>query len=287
MRTQLSAALAALVLVACSGTPAGNDGGNPDSGTGEVILKVTGTAAVLPLAAAFLADAGLSNAGVAGLTLRIEEPLKVALGDPLGVFGSQTLDANGAFSVSNISSELVNLGVAAGIRDDSVDGGSSSRVVRSATVLYDVALEGQKPQGDILNGKAFAIPTPFHDKLNAAIGAAAIRNITGANGQSTLQTAGWVLGRVVDGSGNPVAGATITASPASYGAQFFYPSADLSGVGAATSSNGLFVFVHSGGQVATFRISVAGNTNYKQRNLGADKDSCVVLTYYPGLTPPP
>lgn len=286
MRARLAASALAAALAACSPNPGGNDGGS-DAGTGEVIFKASGTASVHPLAAAWLADAGLANPGVAGLTLRMEEPFKVAVGDPLGLFGQSTLDAAGTFSIGGISSELVNLGVAAGIRDDSVDGGSSARIVRSATVLYDVALEGKKPEADIVNGKAFAIPTPFHDQLGRAVTPAAIQGITGVSGPSTLQGAGWVLGRVVDASGAPVAGVTIQASPASYNPQFFYPSADYTSTGSATSANGTFLFVHTGGAVSTFRISVSGRTEYKQRNLGAAKDAALVLTYYPGTTPPP
>lgn len=282
--------IGALALVGCSPNPGGNDGGSNDAGPTEFIVKASGTASVFPLAAQWLADAGLSNPGVAGLQLRIEEPFKVAAGDPLGVFGSQILDATGAFSVSDISSELVNLGVAAGIRDDSVDGGSSARIVRSATVLFDVALEGHKPEADITGGKAYAIPTAFHDQLTAAIGTAAIQTVTaksmGGN-QSTLQAAGWVLGRVVDASGNPVAGVTITPALAGYSDQFFYPKADYSGTQASTSANGLFVFVHIGGAVTSFRVTVAGRSEYKQRYLGAAKDAVLVVTYYPGTTSPP
>lgn len=290
MSQRLAPALAALLAAACSPNPGGNDGGSDGGGTTEVIFSASGTASVHPLGAAFLADAGLSNPGVAGLQLRIEEPFKVAVGDPLGVFGTKILDATGTFTVPDISSELVNLGVAAGIRDDSADGGSSARIVRSATVIYDVALEGEKPRGDITNGKAYAIPTPFHDRLNAALGTATIQGVTSGSGggnQSTLQAAGWVLGRVVDSAGAPVAGVTITASPSSYTAQFFYPNADFTGTGAATSANGTFIFVHKGGDVATFRINVNGRSEYKQRNLGAAKDAALVLTYYPGTTPPP
>jgi hypothetical protein len=288
------AALGAL-LVGC-GSPGGNDGGGGGSGgagggsSGEVIFSASGTASVHPLAVAFLADAGLSNPGVTGLQLRIEEPFKVAVGDPLGVFGTKILDATGTFSVPDISSELVNLGVAAGIRDDSVDGGSSARIVRSATVLYDVALEQQKPRGDIVGGKAYAIPTAFHDKLNGAVGTTAITAITslpmGGN-QSTLQAAGWVLGQVVDANGVAVAGVTLAASPATYNAQFFYPNADYSGTGTSTSSNGTFLFVHKGGEVAQFRVTINGRSEYKQRNLGAAKDAVLVLTYYPGTVAPP
>lgn len=292
MRTSrtVACAAAALALVACGpkaptsdgGTDVGNDGGND----GEVIFSASGTASVYPPALAWLADAGVANPGVAGLQLRVEEPLKVALSDPLGIFGTQTLAASGDFSVSGISSELVNLGVAAGLRDESGDAGTSSRIVRSATVLYDVALEGVKPRGDITGGKAYAVPTGFHDQLQAAITPARILTATGGL-KSSLIEAGFVLGRIVDAAGNPVAGATLTPTPADRSARFFYPNAALDGVGTATASSGLFVFVHNASTVDTFRVNVTGDASYKQRSLGAAKDACLVVTFYPGTTPPP
>ena len=289
MRTSrtVACAAAALALAACGPkAPSGSDGGAGGGNDGEGIFSASRTASVYPPALAWLADAGVADPGVAGLQLRVEEPLKVALSDPLGIFGTQTLAASGAFSVSGISSELVNLGVAAGLRDESGDAGTSSRIVRSATVLYDVALEGVKPRGDIVGGKAYAIPTAFHDGLQAAITEARVRTATGGL-KGTLIEAGFVLGRVVDAAGNPVAGATLTPTPADRSARFFYPNAALDGVGTATASSGLFVFVHNGGAVDTFRVNVTGDASYKQRSLGAAKDACLVVTFYPGTTPPP
>lgn len=281
MRTILLYLLTTPFFFACSGAPSTKDAGDVDSGTDEVIFKVSGTAKIHPIAIDFLADAG-TTASIVGLTLRVEEPLKVALSQPGAIFGTQILDSTGNFEATKISSLDVSLAVAAGIFDD-VDGG---RVVRSATILYDVALEAGKPTKDI-TGTAFAIPTAFHDKLTSTVTAAKIHAITKDTDAGTLINAGFILGRVVDGTGKPVAGATITPSPSSLQIGFFYPSADLNSLGTSTSSNGLFLYVHNGGEVNQFSFTVANQSTYKKRNAGATHDACLVVDVYPGTVAPP
>jgi hypothetical protein len=267
MRTSLVSAFTACLLLGCSSNPTPADSGIvEDAGSDEVFFDVSGTARVHPVAAQFLADAGL-DAGLVGLTVRVEEPLKVALSNPDGVFSTQTLGAAGTFEAKNLSSLDINLGVAAGIFDPTDAG---TRVVRSATILFDVALQNQKPTGNI-TGTAFAVPVQFHDKLTAAITEAKIRMLTGANDKPTLFEAGFILGRVVDAQGKPVAGATISPSPANLVSGFFYPTADLSSLSTATSSNGVFIY---------------GMTEYRERNAGARKEACVVIDVYPGLVAP-
>jgi hypothetical protein len=287
MRKPLCGAFTLCLLIGCSASPGGNDGGGGGAGgsgggsTDEVIFRVSGTVKVHPVAAAFLADAGLV-AGLEGLTVRVEEPLKVALSNPDGVFSTQTLDSTGAFEAKNLSSLDINLGVAVGVFDPTDAG---TRVVRSATILFDVALQDKKPTKDV-TGTGFAVPVAFHDKLTAAITDAKIRMLTGVNDKGTLFEAGFILGRIVDAQGKPVAGAKINPSPANLVNGFFYPTADLSGLGTATSSNGVFVYVHNGGAVNTFRFTVAQQPDYLQRNAGARKEACVVIDVYPGLVAP-
>lgn len=282
----------ALVVVGCSssttggtggmgGTGGGGGAGGAGGGSDEVLFKATGTVKIHPIAAAFLADAGI-DAGIVGLTVRVEEPLKVALSNPDGVFSTQTLDATGAFEAKNISSLDVSLGVAVGVFDPTDAG---TRVVRSATVIYDVALQDSKPTKDI-TGTGYAVPVAFHDKLTALITEAKIKMITGANNKGTLVEAGFLLGRIVDAQGKPVTGAKIAPKPASLVSGFFYPSADLTSLGTATSSNGMFIYVHSGGDVNTFRFSVDSQPDYKERNAGARKDACVAIDVFPGLVAP-
>ncbi|MFZ5470106.1 MAG: carboxypeptidase regulatory-like domain-containing protein [Myxococcota bacterium] len=291
-----------LLCLGCPNGSTGSDGGESDGDIEptDIEIDVSGTARVHPAAVDFLNTNGRAVPSIEGLTLRVEEPLKVALHDPLGEFGTVILDGGGAFRVNAVPVQLVNLGIAAGIRDETdagvcgadagvPDGGCKTvyRVVRSATVLYDVALEQKKPETDITGAVAFAIPTDFHEQLTAAVTPATILQITGANQKSTLLEAGFMLGRIVDAQGNPVANAKVAPSPAALASQFFYPTSDLSGTQGSTSANGLFVFVHTGGDVNTFRFTIEGKSEYRQRNAGAAKDACLVVTVYPGTTPPP
>ena len=275
----------ALVLAACSAPMSAVDAGT-DAGddTQEVLFDVSASAAMVPESLGLLADAGVSPS-MAGLTARVEEPFRVATVGELGVFSSKTMDVSGTFGATMVSTTLVTLGVAGGIRDD-VDAGTP-RVIRAATVLFDVALEGKKPSGNVSGGKAWAVPTVFHDRLTAAIGAAQIQSLTSGNQKSTLIGAGFILGRLVDANGAAVSGATIKPSQTTRQGRFFYPTADYASVGTATSSTGVFVYVHNGSAVDTFSFTVDGKPEYKSRTAGAAPDACLVITVYPGSTPVP
>lgn len=285
--TRLTAVLTTCLLAACSGSSPANDAGTDAGPELPTNVKVSGTVVLFPDAVGVLADAGVSFS-TAGLTVRIEEPFKVAINDPAGVFATATMDATGTFSTPAVPVELVTLGIAIGVRDDSSTG--APRVVRSATSVYDVALmDGAKPSADVTGVKGYAVPLQLHDALTALITPATIHSITGLTDAGTLIDSGFVLGRIVDTAGAPVAGLTITplgATAAARTARLFYPSADLKTLGTATSGNGLFVYVHTGSDVDTFQFTVAGHSEYKQRNAGAAKDACLVLPVFPGLVAP-
>jgi hypothetical protein len=268
------------VLCACPGGTTTDAG--TDSGTGDFLFDVSGQAVMFPEGVGMLTDAGLLTT-VAGLRLRVEEPFKVAVNenDPAGIFSSALLDAGGEFSATMISTEQVNLGVAAGVRDDNDAG---TRIVRSATGLWDVAFEGKKPDTNITGAKAWVLPKVFHDALTQAVTPAAIMGISG---KSNLIQSGFMLGRVVDAQGKPVAGATLTPTMSNLVSQFFYPTADFTGSGPSTSSTGLFVFVQKEDMVTTFRFDVTGNSAYQQRQAGAARGAALVMTVFPGTTPPP
>jgi hypothetical protein len=241
----------------------------------DPVFSLSGTVAIHPDAL----DAGLAS--LVGLTVRVEEPLKVAGNNPAGVFSTATLDATARFSVQNVSNELVNLGVAVGVRDDADAG--VPKVVRSATVVYDVLLKGAKPVGEVKDRVAYAIPTAFHDRLTALLTPAKLRMLTPDAPKDTLIGAGCILGKVLDAQGAPVAGVTITPSANSVASRFFYPSADLSSLGTSTSSSGLFLYVHEGTDlVQQFNFRVEGRSEYKQRNAGAVNNACLVVMVTPG-----
>jgi hypothetical protein len=298
-----------LLSLACPGGGGGNTDGGADSGSNQSefpIITVAGKVFVHPEAKGFLADAGYPELALTGLTVRVEEPLLVALdpSNPSAVFGSRTLDATGNFTVGDVRTEIVTLGIAAGVRDDSdaglrccstcgalADGGCpfvpDTKVVRSATVLYDVTFaSGTKPEEDVRGGKAYAIPSEFHAKLNAAVTPTRILQLTGSS-QSTLVGAGFVLGRVVDTAGVPVAGLKVSADT-TVTDRIFYPSADLSTVGTdGTSSNGLFVYVYNGEAAPSqFPFTIQGRSEYKLRKAGAARGAGLIVTVFPGNTEP-
>lgn len=282
-RIHVVAAVACLLL-ACSAPPPGNDAGT-DAGGPLTEIDVAGTVLVHPDGVAVLADAGLTLA-IAGLTARVEEPLRVALNDPSGVFSTATLTAAGTFSATAVPLDLVNVGLAVGVRDDS-DAGTASRVARSATVIFDVPLEASKPTASITGAKAYAVPALLHEKLNQAVGLTKLRQLATEADAGALIQAGFILGRVVDAQNQPVGGVTIVPLDAAKTERFLYPTADFSGLGTATSSNGLFVYVHTGGAVQPpFKFNVVGATGYKARSAGAAADAALVLIVYPGTTVP-
>ncbi|MBX5484146.1 MAG: carboxypeptidase regulatory-like domain-containing protein [Myxococcaceae bacterium] len=286
-RVACAAAAIAAGIFALAGCPGGGSNGGEDAGFDandidieEPIIKVSGTAKVFPEAATWLQDAGMTVPELAGLTLRVEEPLKAALNDPTGVFGSVTLASDGKFTVENVDTSQVNLGIAAGIRDER-DAGTSG-FVRSATPLFDVQLAQKKPDTDILDGVAWALPRAFHDQLTNAVSPATILSITNNQFDSLIE-AGFILGKVVDAQGNPVAGAKVVTTPASWGANFYYPTEDLSAVTQnGTSANGLFVFVHTGGPTEPFTFTIENRPEYLKRNGGAARDAALIVVVSPG-----
>ncbi len=303
----LLAPLAALTL-GCPGGGGSKDGG-ADSGENPnefPLITVAGQVFVHPEAARYLADAGYPALSLGGLTVRVEEPLKVALDekDPSAVFGTRPLDDGGTFSVPDVRSELVTLGIAAGVRDDQdagvrscpecgplADGGSpfvpDTRVIRSATVLYDVTFwGGAKPDQDVRGTKAYALPSQFHAKLTAAVTPERILQRTGRS-QSTLVGAGFVLGRLVDTAGNPVAGLKVAADTLVTD-HIYYPSEDLSTVtNTGTSANGLFIYLYDGDErPSQFQYTVKDHPEYKARKAGAVRSAGLVVTVFPGDTEP-
>jgi hypothetical protein len=294
--------LLALALAACSGTKTTNNnpdsGSTPDSGnTNSPIITVSGTASIHPAALGWMQDAGLTPPSLAGLTLSVDEPFKVALGDSHGHFGEVTLDATGAFSVPNVDTAQVVLGIAAAVRDERpgvcdgglpVDGGcAGGAVVNAASGVYDVQLQGGIPTGDVDGGKAYAVPLAFHDQLTAAVGPSVISGISSGT-QNTLLGAGFILGRIVDAQGNPVSGASVELIPSTTAAQLFYVADDFRSVNQlATGATGLFVYVHTGSAtVTTFTLKVNNDSEYLGRNAGAVAGAALVLTVFPGTVQP-
>jgi hypothetical protein len=242
-------------------------------------IRVSGRAEVLPEARRLLEAQGLPVPSLDGVPVSIEEPLRLSVNDVNASFGAGTLAADGAFAVDGISVREVHQSIAAGL--------TAPGFVRTASVVYDTAFTGARPRMDIVDARAWALPDAFHDALSAAMGESRLRGHTGDKA-TTLRDAGFVLGRVVDADGRPVAGARVTPDREELADRFYYPNADFSAVGQeGTSADGLFLYVHSGADAETFRLSVEGQDRYTPRNVGAAPGWGLILTVYPGPFPPP
>jgi hypothetical protein len=244
----------------------------------NLLITVHGRAELLPEAAWLLAERGQPLPALAGLPLLIEEPLRVGVSDPSATFGAGTLAEGGAFSITHIPVKDIHVSLAAGLAHEGL--------VRSSTIVFDTAFTGSRPRTDIIGARVWALPLALHDALTLAVGEEALRQHTEGRARTLLE-AGFLVGRVVDAAGRPVAGARVRLERGELADRLYYPSEDLAQVGqSGTSANGLFLYVHSGVDADTFRLSLHGTEAYPWRNAGATPGRALVLTLFPGTLAP-
>lgn len=244
----------------------------------HLAISVSGRAELLPEAARLLAAQGQPVPSLEGLPVSVEEPLRVMLRDASARFGTSPVSAEGAFRVDDVPVRDVHLGLGAGVEAEGF--------ARTSTVLFDTALPNTRPRTDVINARAWAVPLAFHDALGRAVGEERLRTLTDGRA-GTLLEAGFVLGRVVDAQGNPVAGARVTTDVQALSGRLFYPSDDAATVGQETTGpSGLFLFVGSGGEAETFHLGVDGAPDYRLRNAGTAPGVGLVTTLSPGAYPP-
>ena len=249
----------------------------------DLLITVSGQAEPFPEAAQYLAAREEPLPALAGLSVRIEEPLRVAVNDPDAPLATGSLAPSGTFRISDVPVRDILLSLSAGVGDASGSGG----LMRSSTVLFDTALTQTRPRRDLVDTRAYALPLRYVDALTQAVGAGRVDTLSGGT-HSSLRETGFVLGRVVDAEGNPVSGARVVLDRPELAGQVFYPSADTTTEAGtfATRSSGLFLFVHTGGDLETFRVGVEGAPGtYVPRNAGAARGLGVVLTLSPGTQP--
>jgi hypothetical protein len=244
----------------------------------NLLITVSGRAEVLPEAARLLEAQGQSAPSVSGLPLVIEEPLRVGVSDAESTFGTGRLSENGEFSVTDVPVKDIHLSLAAGLEAEGF--------ARASTIVFDTAFTGSRPRTDLIGTRLWALPLALHDALTRAVGEENLRAHTDGRA-GTLLEAGFVLGRVVDATGQPMAGARVRLDQDALADRIYYPSEDLSQAGqSSTSANGLFIYVHSGGDAETFRVSIHGTESYVWRNVGASPGRGLVLTLFPGTDAP-
>jgi hypothetical protein len=275
-------ALLGLSLAACG------FGSMPDPGTNtedaqivdldNLLITVTGRAELLPEASRLLTEQGSPPPSLAGLPLVIEEPLRVGVKDPSATFGAGTLDENGGFVISDVPVKDIHLSLAASLDHEGF--------ARASTIVFDTAFTGSRPRTDVINARVWVLPLAFQDALTGAVGPEALRVHSEGRAQSLLE-AGFILGRVVDAAGQPVAGVRVQLDHPQLADRLYYPSEDLTRASQeSTSANGLFLYVHSGADTETFRVNVHGKEGYVWRNAGATAGRGLVLTLFPGTASP-
>jgi hypothetical protein len=265
-------------LVGCSG--GGNNGSDGGTDGGFQLdppdIQVSGTASVHPAAKVWLADAGLPQPVLTGLAIQFEDPLKAGLNDPDAGFATAVVSAAGEFSAPVVPTSEITVGLSGAFRDP---GGIT--IIPSSTVIWDVNFAQRRPRADLADVSVLALPEAFHDALTNAVGPTNISGLTGAQ-HTTLRGAGFILGQVVNGDGDPVAGAQVTTNPVSLQNRVFYFSPTYGTPGPSqTSTNGLFLLVHDGGDPVQLKLQVS-TTGYGERGMVAAKGVGQMLQWKAG-----
>lgn len=233
----------------------------PDAGQLEAVnldtieVDVAGKLKVLPEGESLMRTRGLTPPDLADLRVYVEEPWRMAVADPGASFGWGSVRAtDDGFNVRTIAVADMVVSLAAGLRGDAPARG----LVPSTTVIFDTALTGARPRTDIIDVRVWAIPAVVEEVLTEALTEQGLQTLTGGEFRR-LHDAGYVLGRVVDAAGNPVAGARVRQADPALAGHLRYPSPYLTSVaGEATSSSGLFLIVHPGGDPRPLLLSMEG-----------------------------
>lgn len=244
--SRLLAVAAAAALLACGG-----DDNNDNNDNTPKTTTVNGYASVFPPAAAVLTAAAGGTAYDPGdlsqlrVTLVSAAAQLAGLPDVLGNSPQPLEEVTGSnydttWSVADVDFTKATLAIIAHIDDPRTTGAIQSHRVTTG-ILADTDYPTDNPATFSIGGPtdkgapAFIVPAAFEQALAADLGL----------DPAAMVAAGYILGVVVDASGNPVSGATVTTSPSRTVA---YPNF---ATGDATSTGATGVFVVTGAATTT------------------------------------
>ncbi|MDC0711463.1 carboxypeptidase regulatory-like domain-containing protein [Stigmatella sp. ncwal1] len=270
--------LLGLGLSACGGDSIPDPGLRTDDAQtvdpNRLLVTLRGKAELFPEAAQRLAAQGQPLPSLEGLSLVIEEPLRAGVNDPAASFGTGVCAEDGTFSITDVPVKDIHTSLAASLEHPGL--------AHTSTIVFDTAFTGSRPRTDITGAQAWALPLSFQDALTQSVGEEAIGAHTEGRARSLLD-AGFILGRVVDAQGRPVAGARVQIEPGELADRLYYPSDDFTRADQdGTHGHGLFLYVHSGLGAEAFQLAVHGSEAYTWRNAGAMPHRGLVLTLHPG-----
>lgn len=295
---------AALALSACSsgsestsssstggaGT-SGSSGGSTGGTSGASTISVAGTASVHPVAALFYGAGkplGATPPSVVGRDVRIDEPLKVLLDDPTARLGKTQVGADAKFKVDSVVVDDVIIGMVAALVAASPDGGVTSCplptdsgfpdgspaycesfITTSSTLVEKKPNDGE----NITNAASLGIPVAFERYLSAKLG------LTPPN---TLADKGWVMGYVVDATGNAVKGVEfdISVNAKKPTVQYFDDDFNPVATGGKTNKYGVFVLLAPGNPSQYSKpFPITGRSEFGCHKTGSAVGSAVALVY--------
>ncbi len=228
-------------------------------------VRISGRAAVHPDAAAWLSLAGEAAPTLAGASITVEEALRATTGQP--ALNTGTVDASSNFDFPVVDATKVSLALFSRLDDPS---GASDAIMPTGTGL----VRG-RPPADIADKIVYGMPRSFVRALNDAV-----TDIDGV-----LESEGFILGKVVDAQGNPIAGAKLhmftTGSAHVEQTGVFYVNA-ITGTtvtaieNGSTSANGLFIFRPAPGVIGEFTAS-RGSDTFDKHLAGANEGTAFCL----------
>lgn len=251
---QALAVVLVLAVVAC------RRGTGPEAPLDPIPIDVSGQVAVLPESERVLGSAP----AVAGLRVRLQDPLRATLADPDATRVELTAGQDGAFATTELDARKVSVALTAVVFAE-----GSSAFVPFSTALFDTAHEGEPLRASLSDTRAFALTAAFATTLSTFVTEPNLRAAT-SDLWGDIVSAGFVFGQVLDLQGQPVTGARVVTlgvdgQPTHREARIYYPDDGYTPVGGApatvTGPRGLFVYLHTGFADEVFLLGVEGQPN--------------------------